>query len=61
MSSDACLPSMKARGIAFGVRISYLEEKRDLISVSVSDTDHWQGKKREREGEREREREDRWL
>lgn len=27
ISSDACLPSMKVRGIALGVRISYLRIK----------------------------------
>lgn len=35
MSSDACLPSIKVRGIAFGVRISYLEDKCNFLSVNV--------------------------
>ena len=34
MSSEACLPSMKVRGIALGVRISYLKDKCENRSVS---------------------------
>lgn len=35
MSSDACFPSMKVRGIALGVRISYLRDTFRLVCAEA--------------------------